>query len=567
MLDAWFATARRPRRGRRDRRAGRPTRVGSAPCRPRHRPPDLADPQDGADAAAGAEVLGGGRPGRRAASTRSGAGAWAGPVTVAAVVPRAGAPARCPRLEAAHARRARGRGRGGAQLGARRRRRPRVVRGVRRARHDRGAARRRPCARSRSSTTRATCPTASCSTATTTTCGCRARVTTVIKGDATCLAVAAASCVAKVTRDAHDARGGRALPAVRLRVERGLPRAGRTRPRSRGYGPSAIHRRSWIFMERSLLARASRRHPGGCSSSVEASPESEEAHGRRPSRGARPCARRTHGVRWPASATTSGTIVSDCEDWTVRELVNHVVTGQLLGGRARRRARPSRRWATGSTATCSATTRSRAYDDSAAGGRGGVPRAGRDGRAVRGVVRARCRASVYCGHRFIDVLVHGWDVATSTGSGHHARSRAGRGVLGGGRAAARHARRPAARSAPTLEVARRRRRPDPAARDARPSGSEPPDAVVLVRMGQFITVTVRPGASPSVRIFDLNRSLTGMAIERYRVGGRREGRRPPPTGRAREAAVRPRRHDGDGVLELGGGARRRPSGGRSSSPR
>jgi hypothetical protein len=34
-------------------------------------------------------------------------------------------------------------------------------------------------------------------------------------------------------------------------------------------------------------------------------------------------------------------------------------------------------------------------------------------------------------------------------------------------------------------------------------------------MGQLITVTVREGASPSVRIFDLNRSLTGMAIERY----------------------------------------------------
>jgi hypothetical protein len=34
-------------------------------------------------------------------------------------------------------------------------------------------------------------------------------------------------------------------------------------------------------------------------------------------------------------------------------------------------------------------------------------------------------------------------------------------------------------------------------------------------MGQFITVTVRSGASASVRIFDLNRSLTGMAIERY----------------------------------------------------
>jgi len=34
-------------------------------------------------------------------------------------------------------------------------------------------------------------------------------------------------------------------------------------------------------------------------------------------------------------------------------------------------------------------------------------------------------------------------------------------------------------------------------------------------MGQFITVTAREGASPSVHIFDLNRSLTGMAIERY----------------------------------------------------
>ena len=34
-------------------------------------------------------------------------------------------------------------------------------------------------------------------------------------------------------------------------------------------------------------------------------------------------------------------------------------------------------------------------------------------------------------------------------------------------------------------------------------------------MGQFISVTVRTGASPSVRIFDLNRSLTGMAIEQY----------------------------------------------------
>lgn len=34
-------------------------------------------------------------------------------------------------------------------------------------------------------------------------------------------------------------------------------------------------------------------------------------------------------------------------------------------------------------------------------------------------------------------------------------------------------------------------------------------------MGQDITVTVRRGASPFVVFFDLDRSLTGMAIERY----------------------------------------------------
>jgi hypothetical protein len=48
-------------------------------------------------------------------------------------------------------------------------------------------------------------------------------------------------------------------------------------------------------------------------------------------------------------------------------------------------------------------------------------------------------------------------------------------------------------------------------------------------MGQFITVTVRTGASPSVRIFDTNRSLTGMAIERYAsIDDVKEGGDRPP---------------------------------------
>ena len=46
-------------------------------------------------------------------------------------------------------------------------------------------------------------------------------------------------------------------------------------------------------------------------------------------------------------------------------------------------------------------------------------------------------------------------------------------------------------------------------------------------MGQLITVSARRGASPSVVMFDLDRSLTGMAIERYRSVDDTKGPRPP----------------------------------------
>ena len=46
-------------------------------------------------------------------------------------------------------------------------------------------------------------------------------------------------------------------------------------------------------------------------------------------------------------------------------------------------------------------------------------------------------------------------------------------------------------------------------------------------MGQFITVSVQAGASPSVRIFNLNRSITGMAIEMYASREAAVGDRPP----------------------------------------
>lgn len=48
-------------------------------------------------------------------------------------------------------------------------------------------------------------------------------------------------------------------------------------------------------------------------------------------------------------------------------------------------------------------------------------------------------------------------------------------------------------------------------------------------MGLPITVKVRRGASPSTRFFDLNRSLTGMGVERYAADADARGRgdRPP----------------------------------------
>jgi ribonuclease HII len=74
------------------------------------------------------------------------------------------------------------------------------------------------------------------------------RCTLVIKGDASVLAVAAASCVAKVTRDAMMREEAEHYPPYDFQSNVGYP-APVHKAALRGYGPSAIHRRSWIFME------------------------------------------------------------------------------------------------------------------------------------------------------------------------------------------------------------------------------------------------------------------------------------------------------------------------------
>jgi uncharacterized protein (TIGR03086 family) len=106
-------------------------------------------------------------------------------------------------------------------------------------------------------------------------------------------------------------------------------------------------------------------------------------------------------------------VVSDCEDWTVRELVNHIVTGNY--------------WAAelGSGLTIEqvgdrldgdvlGTDPLRAYDDSALVAAAVFREPGAMEKPCA-VSYGPVPGSIYCGHRFLDVLVHGWDVATSTG--------------------------------------------------------------------------------------------------------------------------------------------------------
>jgi ribonuclease HII len=73
-------------------------------------------------------------------------------------------------------------------------------------------------------------------------------VRTVIDGDAHCLSVAAASVVAKVTRDRIMAAEAECYPGFDFDSNRGYP-SPRHKCALLGYGATAIHRRSWIYME------------------------------------------------------------------------------------------------------------------------------------------------------------------------------------------------------------------------------------------------------------------------------------------------------------------------------
>jgi ribonuclease HII len=84
-----------------------------------------------------------------------------------------------------------------------------------------------------------------------------------VRGDRTCLSIAAASVLAKVVRDRHMRGQAEHYPAYNFEGNKGYP-CPIHKAALQGWGPSAIHRRSWVFMDYLIwngLARTRRPDP------------------------------------------------------------------------------------------------------------------------------------------------------------------------------------------------------------------------------------------------------------------------------------------------------------------
>jgi len=69
-----------------------------------------------------------------------------------------------------------------------------------------------------------------------------------VKGDATCASIAAASILAKVTRDRFMRAEAEHYPMYDFEYNKGYP-CPRHKLALQAWGPSAIHRRTWVFMD------------------------------------------------------------------------------------------------------------------------------------------------------------------------------------------------------------------------------------------------------------------------------------------------------------------------------
>jgi ribonuclease HII len=88
------------------------------------------------------------------------------------------------------------------------------------------------------------------------------RTLRLVRGDARSLSVAAASIVAKVTRDRLMRAEADQYPGFDFDLNKGYP-CPRHKAALQGYGPTAIHRRTWVFMDYLPWSGLPRRGPAG----------------------------------------------------------------------------------------------------------------------------------------------------------------------------------------------------------------------------------------------------------------------------------------------------------------
>ena len=74
------------------------------------------------------------------------------------------------------------------------------------------------------------------------------RTQRLVKGDATCLSIAAASILAKVTRDRLMREEAEHFPGYDFDRNKGYP-CPRHKAALQAWGPTSIHRRTWVFMD------------------------------------------------------------------------------------------------------------------------------------------------------------------------------------------------------------------------------------------------------------------------------------------------------------------------------
>ncbi|MCC6436332.1 MAG: ribonuclease HII [Acidimicrobiales bacterium] len=88
------------------------------------------------------------------------------------------------------------------------------------------------------------------------------RTRRIVKGDATCLSIAAASILAKVTRDRLMRAEAAHFPGFDFELNKGYP-CPRHKLALKAYGPTTIHRRTWVFMEHLPWSGIKRTPPAG----------------------------------------------------------------------------------------------------------------------------------------------------------------------------------------------------------------------------------------------------------------------------------------------------------------